>query len=138
MNQNCRFATDILQVDWRHLRDQLIADNFHNGRTPEQYQASAEGSHLNVFVYDGEGIVGNGRILSDGVCNAYVVDIWTHSRHRRRGIATEILRILSESVAGQHIYLQTDDSVDFYERCGFTPQPTGMSKVVGRWLNRPE
>ena len=114
-----------------------MADDFHNGRTPAEYKASAEGSHLNVFVYNGEEIVGNGRILSDGVCNAYIIDIWTHSGHRRRGIATEIIRILSESVPGQHIYLQTDDANELYERSGFAKQPTGMSKVVGRWLNRP-
>ena len=131
-----RYATETQPVDWNHLRDQLLADDFHNGRTPEEYRASALGSHLNVYVYAGDEIIGNGRILSDGVCNAYLVDIWTHSSHRRQGIASEIVRILSESVPGQHIYLQTDDAEDFYQMCGFSPQPTGMSKVVGRWLNR--
>jgi predicted GNAT family acetyltransferase len=131
-----RYSTDTQNVDWIQLRNQLTADDFDNGRTPEEYRASAAGSHLNLYVYDGDEIVGNGRILSDGVCNAYIVDIWTHSRHRRCGIGSEIVRILSESVPGQHIYLQTDHAESFYEGCGFSPQPIGMSKVVGRWLNR--
>ncbi len=131
-----RYETDLSVVDWDALKAALVAGEFCNGRTPEEYRRSAEGSHLNVFVFAGEEIVGNGRILSDGVCNAYVVDIWTAPAHRRRGIATEILRLLADSVPGQHIYLQTDDAEALYEKAGFRVQPIGMSRVVGSWLNR--
>ena len=130
------FSTDPTNVDWAALKAALHQDVFCNSRTPEEYKRSAEGSHLNVYVYDGEKIVGNGRILSDGVCNAYMVDIWTASQHRRQGIATRIIEILSESVPGQHIYLQTDDAMELYEKCGFSRQDFGLSRVVGSWLNR--
>ena len=132
-----RFSTDITQVDWKALKAALVEDKFDNLRTPEQYKLSAENSFLNVFVYDGARIIGNGRVLSYQVCNAYVVDIWTHSSYRRQGIAKEIMRILTEACPGQHVYLFTDDSQAFYERCGFKPQDTGMGMVVGRWLNLP-
>src|SRR5258707_3877288 len=36
---------------------------------------------------DGDHLVGMARLLSDGVCNAYLVDVWTLSSYRRRGIA---------------------------------------------------
>jgi predicted GNAT family acetyltransferase len=89
-----------------------------------------------TFLYDDQRIIGNGRILSDGVCNAYIVDVWTDSAYRRRGIATKIVRLLQESVRGQHIYLQTDDATELYEKSGFRPQPHGMGCVVGSWLGR--
>lgn len=130
------YRTDFAQVDWEALKAALVADSFCNGRTPDEYRRSAEGSFLNVFVYDGEQVIGNGRILSDGVCNAYIIDVWTATAYRRQGIATEIIRILSEAVPGQHIYLQTDDAQELYKRCGFKPHDFGMGKVVGAWLGR--
>ena len=54
------------------------------------------------------------RLLSDGVCNAYLVDVWTASSHRRQGIAAQMLRLLIDAVPGQHIGLQTDDAQALY------------------------
>ena len=133
-----RFTTDLVEIDWALLRATLIEDDFDNGRTPWEYEQSARNSRRNVFVYHGEEIVGNGRVLSDDICNAYIVDVWTHSRHRRRGIATEIIRLLTEVCKGQHVYLFTDDQVAFYKSCGFNEQPVGMSLVVGSWLSRDD
>lgn len=131
-----QFSTNASAVDWTELKRALVAGDFCNGRTPEEYARSAAGSFLNVYVYCGDEIVGNGRILSDGVCNAYMVDIWAAPEHRRQGIATEIVRILCDAVPGQHVYLQTDDAQQLYEKCGFRPHDFGMGKIVGSWLNR--
>jgi len=130
-----RFTTDLSEIDWQALKAALTADQFDNGRTPEQYELSARNSYLNVFAFDGDEIVGNARILSDGVCNAYVVDVWTRTDHRRRGIAREVMRMLLMSVPGQHVYLATDDAQPVYAACGFRLQPDGMGRVVGKWLD---
>jgi len=74
------------------------------------------------------------RLLSDGVCNAYLLDVWTASSHRRRGIGRAMVEALSEAVPGQHVALQTDDARQFYEALGFRPQPEFMSRVSGSWL----
>lgn len=131
-----RYSTDTTEVDWVALKEALVKGDFCNGRTPDEYRRSAEGSFLNVYVYHGDQIVGNGRILSDGVCNAYIVDVWTAKGHRRRGIATEIMRLLCAAVPGQHVYLQTDDAQELYRKCGFGDHDFGMGRVVGSWLNR--
>ena len=52
-------------------------------------------------------------MLSDGFCNAYVVDVWTFSKYRRRRIASKMMEILMDQLSGQHVYLFTDDQVDF-------------------------
>ena len=75
------------------------------------------------------------RLLSDGVCNAYLVDVWTMSAHRRQGIASAMVRLLVEQVPGQHIGLQTDDAQELYGSLGFRPQPEFWSIVSGRWLD---
>jgi predicted GNAT family acetyltransferase len=68
------------------------------------------------MAWDGERVVGNARALSDGVCNAYIVDVWTHSLYRHRGIATQMMKRLLEGLAGQHVYLFTDDAHEFYHK----------------------
>jgi hypothetical protein len=89
-----------------------------------------------IFGRDDGRFVANGRILSDGVCNAYLVDIWTASTHRRRGIGRQVVSRLLATVPGQHVALFTDDVPDFHATLGFRPQDGGMSQVVGTWLNR--
>ena len=121
-------------IDWARTRAALIADDFDNGRSPEALRRSFEQSQHVVFARDGEEVVGMARLLSDGVCNAYLLDVWTASSHRRQGIGSEMVRFLASRVAGQHIGLQTDDAQSFYVVLGFRPQPEFMSLVVGEWL----
>ena len=130
------FSMSLDGVDWAALKAALVDDDFDNHRTPEEYRRSHEGSHAVVFGTCGGEYVANGRILSDGVCNAYLVDIWTATPHRRRGVGREVVRRLVETVPGQHVGLFTDDREDFYAALGFRRQAGGMSIVVGTWLNR--
>jgi GNAT superfamily N-acetyltransferase len=132
------YQTDLRDVDWARMKSRLAGDDFDNGRTPEQLRESFERSHVAVVAYDGAEMVGTARALSDGVCNAYVIDVWTFTPYRRRGIARAMMGVLESRLRGQHVYLFTDDAMDFYRQLGFTERPTGMSKVVGAWLrNEP-
>jgi ribosomal protein S18 acetylase RimI-like enzyme len=122
------------RVDWAGLKRDLAADAFDNGRSPELLQRSFQSSFASEFALCGDRVVGTARALSDGVCNAYVVDVWTASAYRRRGIATTIMKRLLDRLTGQHVYLFTDDAIAFYRRLGFQVQGVGMSNVVGQWL----
>lgn len=128
------YVTDLKQIDWQEMKSTLAADAFDNGRTPEQLQASFENSYATVIAYINAQIVGTARVLSDGICNAYIVDVWTLTQYRRRGIATAMMKLLLAKLEGQHVYLFTDDSIEFYEKLGFEAQPTGLGTVVGQWL----
>jgi predicted GNAT family acetyltransferase len=122
-------------IDWTRAKADLAADHFDNGRSPEALRRSFEHSQHVAVARDGDRVVGMARMLSDGVCNAYVVDVWTHSSYRPRGIATTLMRMLADAVPGHHIGLQTDDAQAFYASLGYTPQPEFWSLVVGRWLD---
>ena len=134
------YSSDLSAVRWDELKATLASDDFDNGRTPDEYRRSFEASFAVVFAWaDVEGeprIVGKARALSDGVCNAYVIDVWTWSPFRRRGVATEMMRRLEAELEGQHIYLFTDEQVRFYEKRGYRRQDVGLSKIVGEWLGR--
>lgn len=122
-------------IDWARARADLAADDFDNGRSPDALRRSFEHSQHVAIARDGERVVGMARLLSDGVCNAYVVDVWTASSHRRQGIATRMMRLLIDAVPGQHVGLQTDDAQALYESLGFRRQPEFMSLVSGAWLD---
>jgi ribosomal protein S18 acetylase RimI-like enzyme len=122
-------------VDWARAKIDLAADAFDNGRSPDALRRSFERSQHVAIARDGDRVVGMARLLSDGVCNAYLVDVWTASSHRRQGIAARMLRLLIAAVPGQHIGLQTDDAQALYSSVGFTPQPEFWSLVSGTWLD---
>ena len=121
-------------IDWARAKADLAGDDFDNGRSPHALRASFERSQHVAIARDGERVVGMARVLSDGVCNAYLLDVWTMSAYRRRGIGTAMVRQLMSRVPGQHVGLQTDDAEAFYVSLGYRHQPVFMSAVVGEWL----
>lgn len=129
---------DLDEVDWQALKADLAADNFDNGRTADELRLSCLNSHANVFAWNGSRVVGMGRIMSDRICNSYMVDVWTQSTYRGRGIASGIVRQLLDTVPGQHVILQTDEAEGFYRKLGFRERSGCMEIVVGRWLNRDD
>jgi GNAT superfamily N-acetyltransferase len=134
-------GSSLAGIDWAQLKADLAADAFDNGRSPEALRRSFEQSQHVAVARDGDRVVGTGRLLSDGVCNAYLIDVWTATPYRRRGVATRMVEALLGRVPGQHVILQTDHARALYEALGFAPEPDFMSRLVGRWLendgNRP-
>ncbi|MDQ6697299.1 MAG: GNAT family N-acetyltransferase [Actinomycetota bacterium] len=122
-------------IDWNRAKADLLADDFDNGRSAQALRRSfLQAQHVAV-ARDGERLVGMARMLSDGVCNAYLLDVWTKSSHRRQGVASSMIRSLMQRVPGQHIGLQTDDAQPLYASLGFRSQPEFWSIVVGTWLD---
>jgi GNAT superfamily N-acetyltransferase len=130
-----RIDSSLAGIDWEQAKADLVADRFDNGRSAGQLRRSFENSFATCIACADGGIVGTARILSDGVCNAYLVDVWTASTHRRQGIASAMLQALLDEVPGQHVGLQTDDAQQLYRSLGFEPQPEFWSLVVGMWLD---
>jgi predicted GNAT family acetyltransferase len=128
-------TTSLECVDWAQAKADLAADNFDNGRSPDALRRSFEQSQHVALARDGDRVIGMARMLSDGVCNAYVVDVWTSKPYRRQGIASALVRMLVDEAPGQHVGLQTDDAQALYASLGFRPQPEFWSTVSGRWLD---
>jgi ribosomal protein S18 acetylase RimI-like enzyme len=128
------YKRDLNNVDWEEMKATLQQDCFDNGRSPEQLKASFNNSYATCIAYDDNRIVGTVRALSDGVCNAYIVDVWTFSPYRSQGIASLMISLLLAELPGQHVCLFTDEAIDFYEKLGFTKGHIFMEQVVGKWL----
>lgn len=130
-----RIDSSLEGIDWAQAKADLAADDFDNGRSPDALRRSFERSQHVAFARDGERIVGMARLLSDGVCNAYLVDVWTASAFRRQGIASALIRLLLDEVPGQHVGLQAEHAQGLYQSLGFRPQPEFWSLVSGAWLD---
>jgi predicted GNAT family acetyltransferase len=127
---------DLQGVDWAAVTVDLARDDFDNGRTPEELARSfAASAYVSIAWAEGR-VVGTARMLADGVCNAYIVDVWTASPYRRRGIAGAMVEDLLARVPGHHVALFTAHAESLYRRLGFREERVGMSMVSGRWLNR--
>jgi ribosomal protein S18 acetylase RimI-like enzyme len=122
-------------IDWERAKADLAADQWDNGRSAAALRRSFEQSRHVAFARDGDRVVGMARLLSDGVCNAFLVDVWTMSSYRGQGIASTMIRRLLDEVPGQHVGLQTDDAQELYRSLGFEHQPEFWSQVVGTWLD---
>ena len=129
-----RIDSSLDGIDWARAKADLAVDGFDNGRSAEALRRSFEQSQHSAFAREGDRVVGMARLLSDGVCNAYLVDVWTMSAYRRQGIASAMVRKLLDAVPGQHVGLQTDDAQELYAALGFREQPAFWSTVVGQWL----
>ena len=132
-NITYRIGTDGL--DYAEMKARLIEDDFDNERTLKQYKISFENTHTVCIAYDDGHVIGTVRALSDGVCNAYIVDVWTYTPYRHQGIARRMMELTFERLQGQHVYLFTDSAREFYERIGMDKDmQQGYAKVIGQWL----
>ena len=69
------YHEDLASVDWDALKSTLQADQFDKGRTARQLRSSFEASYAMCFALVDKDVIGKARLISDGVCNAYLVDV---------------------------------------------------------------
>jgi len=131
-----RLSRNLDGVDWVAVAADLARDDFDNGRTPEELARSFAASAFVSLAWADDRVVGTARLLADGVCNAYLVDVWTASPYRRRGIASAMVEDLVGRVPGHHVALFTAHAEALFAGLGFRVEHVGMSRVSGSWLNR--
>lgn len=124
---DCQFKTTTESVDWAGVA--AILSHFGLSQLdPETQKKVFERSYAVVFVYDGETLIGCGRALSDGVCQAAIYNIALDERYHGRGLGKEIIRRLIKQVSMCNIILYTHPkTVSLYEHLGFRRMKTGMA-----------
>ncbi len=80
------------------------------------------GSLFCIYVYDGNLLVGTGRVISDGIINAYICGIGVLPSHRNLGIGSEIISRLSGYCRDKGLHVQLvceSDLVQMYKKFGY-------------------
>lgn len=87
---------------------------------------AADGSSMVVGVYGDGGQVGYLRVISDRATFAYIADVFVDEAHRRRGIASAMVRFALDHPEFNGLrswLLMTDDAHEVYGKCGFRVHP---------------
>ncbi|PEB39357.1 GNAT family N-acetyltransferase [Bacillus pseudomycoides] len=82
-----------------------------------------------ISAYNQDQLIGTGRIISDGLINAYLCGLIVHPKFRNQGIGSEIVRqLVNKSNEGNlHIQLFSEEkNAPYYEKLGFEVFTVGM------------
>jgi ribosomal protein S18 acetylase RimI-like enzyme len=106
------------------------------GLSPRSREAAELGLPNSLFavsIYNGDKLIGMGRIVGDGGCNFEVVDIAVNPQHQGQGLGRQIMENImaylnTNAPAGSYISLIADVP-ELYEKFGFkkcSPKSEGM------------
>ena len=90
--------------------------------TEQEISKAMDQSMFVVYAYDGNKLVGTGRVVSDGIINAYICGIGVLHQYRKKGIGREITNRLCEKCKGLGLHVQLvceRGLVPMYEKMGF-------------------
>jgi GNAT superfamily N-acetyltransferase len=97
---------------------------WHRWRTRAEVRRQMETAWRVVGIYDEAtgAQVGFARAVSDGVCDAYLADVYVLDADRGHGLGKALIRKMIEDGAGANFRwtLYTDDAHGLYEQYGFT------------------
>ncbi|AGF55172.1 ribosomal protein S18 acetylase RimI-like enzyme [Clostridium saccharoperbutylacetonicum] len=94
----------------------------------ETQQKVFERSYAVVFLFEDEELIGFGRAISDGICQAAIYNIALDERYQGKGLGKKIIDELIEQVKQCNIILYTHPkTIEFYEKLGFSKMKTGMA-----------
>ncbi|MFD2442460.1 GNAT family N-acetyltransferase [Bacillus sp. CGMCC 1.16607] len=86
-----------------------------------------------LSVYDKNLLIGTGRIISDGLINAYLCGLIVHPNYRNQGIGMEMVRRLVEHCNKANLHIQLlceEEKAPYYEKLGFEEFTIGMKYNV--------
>ena len=98
---------------------------------PQQVRKALENSYYTISAYSEGTLIGTGRIVSDGVMNAYVCGLGVSPEYQGKGVGTRIFELLVEFAEqhGLHIQFFCEDALlPYYEKLGFKKFANGMTK----------
>ena len=111
-------------IDWSQLTGLYLEVGMVGGFGEKGDRKNIEVAFSNSFkvvtAWDGERLVGAGRMLSDGICYAMVFDVGVIPEYRNKGIATCIMKELIKGCEDLHIHLTSRFGVEgLYRKLGF-------------------
>ena len=117
-------------IDWASVAGLLNYFGLSQLDTDTQKQVFLN-SYAVAFAYDGEKLIGCGRVISDGICQAAMYNIAVNEDYHGQGIGRRIIESLLEQVKGCTVTLYTHPrSVALYEKFGFRRLKTGLTRFA--------
>jgi GNAT superfamily N-acetyltransferase len=107
--------------------------------TPETLSQAVANSAFYISAYDGDDLVGFGRVVTDGILHAMIYEMIIAPTHQRQGIGSVILtrlvdKCLELGIADIQLFC-AKGKADFYQQHGFIrrrPDAPGMEYAHNR------
>ncbi len=115
--------------------------------TERQAELAMENAIYRIFAYDGDKLVGMGRIVGDGAVVCYIQDLIVLPEYHHRGIGSMLIQLLTKYVKslladGEEMMfclMCAKGREPFYIKHGFTPRPTDtLGPGMIRYMKRIE
>lgn len=125
------YKTTKENIDWQQVSD-ILRQSGLSDHTAKEQETIFTNSYAVVFVYHKETLVGVGRALSDGVCQAAIYNIALEEEFQGNGTGKKLINLLLDQVKGQNVILYTHPrTVALYEKMGFRRSKTAMCIYSG-------
>ncbi len=93
----------------------------------EKLYSSLSKSYSTISAYEGEKLIGFGRILSDGILHAMIYEMIVYPEYQGKGIGAKILDLLVQKCQDDKIrdiqLFCAKGKRGFYEKYGFSARP---------------
>lgn len=122
-----QFKYDLSNINWQELAD--VYEKAPLGkRDVEQLKRAFEKSYKTCVVYDGDIIVGAGRVISDGEYYSNIYDVVILPEYQNKGIGFDLMVKLKEGLEDLFILLTTTLGKEpFYSKLDFRKHKTAMA-----------
>ncbi|MFH0995737.1 MAG: GNAT family N-acetyltransferase [Pseudomonadota bacterium] len=118
---------DCSGVDWQEVSETLRRVGMTYG-DPGMHRKAFENSHITVFVYRGDQLIGFGRAISDGVCQAAIYDVAVVPEFQKKGLGTTIIKHILAGLSHCNVILYASPGKEgFYKTLGMRKMKTGMA-----------
>lgn len=123
--------TDKENVNWKAVAELLRFYGLSHFSAEEQERVFRN-SAVVAFIYDDGRLIGCGRALSDGLCQAAIYNIALDEAYHGRELGRLLIESILKQLEGQTVILYTHpQTVAMYEKFGFRRQKTGMVIFAG-------
>lgn len=95
----------------------------------EQLNKAMENSWYVLYIYDGDQLIATGRMLSDGIINAYILGVGVHPSYQNKGLGEEVIQLLVQKGKKSNLNIQLfckEDVKSYYEKQNFHCFASGM------------
>ena len=124
---NLKLKFDTSNINWDLVTEILksVGMAYH---TSDLNQLAFNNSFTVVFAFDDDKMVGFGRAISDGICQAAIYDVAVKPDYQGNGIGKLIIRNLTQQLPGcSFILYASPGKEDFYRKLNFSKMKTGMA-----------
>lgn len=124
-----KYTTTLLDEDGLFSLYEELGWNSYLKLNRQQLVRAMEHSWFVVYAYDGDRLIGTGRVVSDGVINGYLCGLGVAIDFRKRGIGTEISNMLVKNCREHKLHIQffcEEELISYYENMGFEKFAVGM------------